>query len=192
MAERPGSIIKEESPAALSRRIDELLELQRAYQLGVGDSGPEAGQTGLVAKLIDLRDHIWNVRNRTPLSARSTRKVLFKLAKRIDAALNGVERQRAADISEAKEHDLRTDLFAAKTNRERRRLGQLIAQQHRDRELVSKHRMAATPEHEIARRRKQIYKGKKASRVFNKLRKTVQISACARNSPDLKSDTAVL
>jgi len=183
----------EESPAALARRVDELSELQEAYQLQVGDAGHESHQNGTAAKLIKLnseelpalRGHIWDVRNRTPLTERATRKTLFKLAKRIDAALNGIERQRTADLSKMKGHELRVGHAAAKTNRARRLAGRKISQQNRDRDLVNKHRKAATPEHEIARRKKQIYKAKKVQRVVNKLCKTAQISACTRSHADL-------
>ena len=96
-----------------------------------------------------------------------------------------MEIQRQADISEAREYELCADLSAAKTNRTRSRAARELAQHNRDRDLVSRNRKATTPEHEIARRKKQIYKAKKVQRVFNKLCKTAQISACMRSHADL-------
>jgi hypothetical protein len=187
-------MMKEKSPAALSRCIDDLLELQKAYQMDVGDSRDERHQSVRVAKLIKLtsvdlpalREHIWNLRNRTPPRARSARKLLLKLAQRIDAAMNGVGIEREADPSAAREEELHAEFSAAKTNRGRRRAGRLIAEQNRDRELVMKQRKAATHEHAIASRKKEIYQAKKVQRIYNKLCKAAQISACVRSGADIE------
>jgi hypothetical protein len=192
MAERPDLVITEGSPAALSRRIDELLKLRIAHQ-GFDDTSHEPGRKQAEAELTKinsedlpaLRGHVWNVRSRTPLIERATRQELFKLAKRIDAALNGIERQRTADLSKIKEHESRVGLATAKTNRGRAHAAKRLLQQKRDGDLAEKHRKATTPEHELARRKKQIYKAKKVQRVYNKLCKTAQISACMRSGADL-------
>jgi len=179
--------------AEFLRRFDELLLQCQSYQAAL-NAAENAEESEFAAKFIEinsksfpaLRKEIWDARNGLSISD-ANRRELEKLTRRIDSALAGIETQRQADVSEAKERELHIDFAAAKTNRERRRLGRLIAQQNRDRGLVSKHRTAATPEHEIARRKKQGYKTKKVRRVYNKICKTAKISPCVSNSADLKA-----
>jgi hypothetical protein len=166
--------------AEFSRRLDVLLLQRQSYHaaLDAAENSEESKFAANSKLLRALRKEIWDARNRPPRND-PNRKELKKLAGRIDSALAGVEIQRQADISKAKEYELRADLSAAKTNRARSRAARQLAQQNRDRDLASKQRKAAMPEHEIARRKKQIYKAKKMQRVFNKLCKTAQISlAC--------------
>jgi hypothetical protein len=178
-----------------SRRLDELLLQRQSYQASL-NAAENAEASPFAERFIEmnskflpeLRKEIWDARNRTPMGKRCVRKVLLKLAKRIDATVNGVESRRKADLSEAREYELHADLSAAKTNHGRRRAGRQIAQQNRDRDLLKKHQKAALPGYEIAARKKQIYNAKKAGRVFSKLCKTAQFSACVRNSADLESN----
>jgi hypothetical protein len=163
----------EEQMAEFLRLLDELLLQRKSYQsaLNAAENSEESKFAANSKLLRALRKEIWDARNRLPPHD-ANRKELKKLTGRIDSALAGAEIQLQADISEAKERELHIDFAAAKTNRERRRLGRLIAQQNRDRGVVSKHRTTATPEYEIARRKKQGYKTKKVRRVYNKICKT--------------------
>jgi hypothetical protein len=175
----------EEKMAEFLRRLDDLLLQRKSYQaaLNGAENSDESKFAANSELLRALRKEIWDARNRP--SNRANRKELKKLAGWIDSALAGVEIQRQADISKTKEYELHADLSAAKTNRIRSRAARPLAQQQRDGDLVKKHRQAATPNHATATRKKQIYKAKKTQRVFNKLCKAVQISACVRNGADL-------
>jgi hypothetical protein len=176
----------EEQMAEFLRLLDELL-LQRKschVALSAAENSEESKFAANSKLLRALRKEIWDARNGLPPHD-ANRKQLKKLTGRIDNALAGVEIQRQADISKAKEYELHGDSSVAKTNRTRSRAALHLSQQNRDRDLVGKHRKAMTPEHEIARRKKQIYKAKKVQRVFNKVCKTAQISACMRSHADL-------
>jgi hypothetical protein len=164
----------EEKMAELLGRLDELLLERQRYQAAL-NAAENAEESEFAAKFIEinskllpaLRKEIWDARN-LPANSNQTRMRFEQLARKIDSVVNGVETQRVANISMAREQQLQTELSAAKTNSERRNIGRQLAQVRRDRQLAGKHQRAAISRRQIAIRKKQIYSAKKTSRILRK------------------------
>src|SRR6266498_4072894 len=121
----------EEQMAEFLRLLDKLLLQRKSYQAALNAAeNSEENKFAANSKLLRaLRKEIWDARNRLPPHD-ANRKELKKLTGRIDSALAGAEIQRQADISEAKEYELRADLSAAKTKRTRSRAAWHLTQQN--------------------------------------------------------------
>jgi hypothetical protein len=178
----------EERMAELLRRLNELLSQRQSYQ-----TSGNAEESDFAPKVIELNSKLLPALRKEIVDTRNAsrngrvRKALAKLKRKVENALSGIEVQRQPDISTSRETELEAAVNAAKTNSQRQRAGGQRAQLLRDREVLRRNR--EWPDIEKRVRKKKIAKKKKTWRFINKaLRTTSQVSACASNAAELRTD----